>query len=103
LLHKIPGYAFVKGMTRSLSPEEAGSMPAVLVSLGYSSRVGLEVEKADAERVVVYFPGSPNAWSGEVRIVENDQVQQLDEPMGAVIEHAEQLGRGSHAMLARSP
>jgi uncharacterized membrane protein len=103
LLHKIPGYAFVKGMTRSLSPEEAGSMPAVLVSLGYSSRVGLEVEKADAERVVVYFPGSPNAWSGEVRIVENDQVQQLDEPMGAVIEHAVQLGRGSHAMLARSP
>ena len=103
LLHKIPGYAFVKGMTNSLSPEHAENMPAVLVSLGYSRRVGLEVDTVGTDGVAVYFPGSPNAWSGEVRIVDREQVEKLDAPMSVVIEHAEQLGRGSHDMLSCSP
>ena len=103
ILQKIPGYSLVKGMTSTLTPEKTAHMHPVLVSLGYTSRVGLEVEKIGADRMSIYFPGSPNAWSGEVHVVNIDQVERLDKPFAAVIEHAEQLGLGSHAMLSRPP
>jgi uncharacterized membrane protein len=103
ILSKIPGYGFVKGMTSTLAPENTGKLQAVLVSLGYSHRVGLEIEKVGSDRVAIYFPGSPNAYSGEVLIVDEGQVERLNQPMTAAIDHAERLGRGSHDMLSRSP
>lgn len=103
ILQKIPGYSLVKGMTSSLAPEKAAHMRPVLVSLGYSSRVGLEMERIGEDRVAVYFPGSPNAWTGEVHIAKIDQIERLERPVTAVIEHAEQLGLGSHAMLCDPP
>jgi uncharacterized membrane protein len=103
ILNKIPGYALVKGMTNSLAPEKTAHMHAVLVSLGYSSRVGLEVDRTESGKVSVYFPGSPNAWSGEVHVVPADQVESLNTPVAAVIEHAEMLGRSSHDILPGQP
>lgn len=99
ILQKIPGYSLVKGLTSSLTPEKTAHMHAVLVALGYSSRVGLEVDRVGADKVSVYFPGSPNAWSGEVHIVDSDQVTPVDRPISWVIEHAEQLGRDSDGIL----
>lgn len=103
ILHKIPGYALVKGMTNSLAPEKTAHMNAVLVSLGYSSRVGLEVNRTENGRVSVYFPGSPNAWSGEVHVVPSEQVEPLNAPVAAVIENAEMLGCNSHDILPGQP
>lgn len=103
ILQKIPGYSLVKGMTSGLTPEKTAHMHAVLVSLGYSSRVGLEVDRFGADKVSVYFPGSPNAWSGEVHIVDSDQITPIDRPISWVIEHAEQLGRDSDDILSGQP
>ncbi len=100
ILQKIPGYTFFKGMTSMLSPDENADLKAVLVSLEKAERLGLEVERVGADRVAVYFPGSPNAWSGIVQIVSTDQVKPIDIPMMSVIEHAEQLGRGANKILA---
>jgi uncharacterized membrane protein len=100
ILQKIPGYTFFKGMTSMLSPDENADLKAVLVSLEKAERLGLEVERVGTDRVAVYFPGSPNAWSGIVQIVSTDQVKPIDIPMMSVIEHAEQLGRGANEILA---
>lgn len=100
ILQRIPGYTLIKGLAGALSPDENTDLKPALVSLGGSERVGLEVERIGADRVVVYFPGSPNAWSGIVQIVASDQVKSLNIPMMSVIEHAEQLGRGAHDLLA---
>ena len=100
ILQKIPGYTFFKGMTSMLSPDENADLKAVLVSLEKAERLGLEVERVGADRGAVYFPGSPNAWSGIVQIVSTDQVKPIDIPMMSVIEHAEQLGRGANKILA---
>ena len=100
ILQKIPGYTFFKGMTSMLSPDENADLKAVLVSLEKAERLGLEVERVGADRVAVYFPGSPNAWSGIVQIVSTDQVKPIDIPMMSVIEHAEQLGRGANKIHA---
>jgi len=100
ILQKIPGYTLIKGLATALSPDENVDLKPALVSLGSTARIGLEVERVGDDRAVVYFPGSPNAWSGIVQIVPADQVKYIDSPMMSVIEHAEQLGRGTHDLLA---
>lgn len=60
--------------------------------------IALFAEAAETA-VLQKLPGSPNAWSGVVEIVPAGQIQYIDKPMMSVIEHAEQLGRGSHDML----
>jgi uncharacterized membrane protein len=99
ILQKIPGYSLVKGITSSLSEDEAEDMHVVLVSLGNSKRVGVEIERFGGENVVVYFPGAPNAWAGTVHVVDAGQVEQLDCPLTTFIDHAERLGRGSGSYL----
>jgi uncharacterized membrane protein len=103
ILQKIPGYALVKGITSSLSAEDAVDMHVVLVTLGYSKRLGVEIERIAGEQVVVYFPGAPNAWSGEVHVVQNDQVERLDCPITTFLDHAERIGRGTGSYLGTAP
>lgn len=102
VLNRIPGYSLVKGFTSSLGPDPSAELKPVLVSLGGSARVGLEVERVGDDRVAVYFPGSPNAWSGIVQIVADDQVKLIRAPMTSVIDHAEQLGRGTRDLLRKA-
>jgi hypothetical protein len=83
-----------------LNPAENDRLKPVLVSFDDSMRLGLEVERIGEDRVAVYFPGSPNAWSGLVNIVTTQQVKPISAPMMSVIDHAEQLGRGAHDLLA---
>jgi len=99
LLQRIPGYTMIKGITSAFSPEQTAGLKPVLVSLERAQRVGVEVERVGADRVAVYFPGSPNAWSGIVQIVGTEQVEPLDVPLMSVMEHAEQLGKGAHELL----
>ena len=102
ILHKLPGYSLVKGITSSISTEGSENMNAVLVSLGFSRRVGVEIERFDGNNVVVYFPGAPNPWAGEVHIVDAESVERLDCPLTTFMEHAERLGSGSAAYLGGS-
>lgn len=101
VLQNIPGYSLLKGFASSLSPEKTAHMKPVLVSRGHTSRIGLEVERTDDDQVVVYFPGSPNAWSGVVEIAGPGQVVSLDESITSVFAHAEGLGRGTSDILGR--
>ncbi|NCF14778.1 MAG: DUF502 domain-containing protein [Gammaproteobacteria bacterium] len=99
LLSKIPGYTLAKGVTDKLKSSDADGVRAALVTLGSSSRVSIEIERVSGDRVVVYVPSSPNPWTGEVYVVKSDQVEHLDCPITAVIDHAEQLGGGSQKYL----
>ncbi|MBW2418645.1 MAG: DUF502 domain-containing protein [Deltaproteobacteria bacterium] len=100
VLQKIPGYTIIKGIASGISPYEDAHLTPVLVTFDDCMRFGLEVERIGEERVVVYFPGSPNAWSGIVNIVMAKQVRPVDVPIMSVFEHAERLGKGAHEMLA---
>ena len=99
VLNRIPGYMFLKGLTSTLSPDENTDLKPALVSLGNGARIGLEVERVGEDRVVIYFPASPNAWSGIVQIVSVDQVKSIDVPVTSILDYAEQLGRGANNML----
>ena len=99
VLQGIPGYSLLKGFTNSFSQDKTAQMKPVLVSRGYTSRIGLEVERTADDRVVVYFPGSPNAWSGVIEIVAAERVEHLEGSIGSVFAHAEGLGRGTGALF----
>ena len=99
ILQKVPGYNFLKGLTNTLNPEEADELKPVLVSLDSRSRIGLQVEELEDNQIAVYFPSSPNAWSGIVQIVRAEQVRYIDAPIMQVIEQAEQFGRGMQKIV----
>ena len=99
VLNRIPGYVFLKGLTDTLSPHENADLKPALVSIGNVARIGLEVERVGEDRVAIYFPGSPNAWSGIVQIISVDHVKPIDVPLTRILDYAEQLGRGANDML----
>lgn len=102
VLQKIPGYTLIKGVTDKLTSPDTVGIHSVLVSIGNSSRVSIEIERVSKNRVVVYVPSSPNPWTGDVHIVSADQVERLDCPITAVIDHVEQLGGGSSKYLGKA-
>jgi uncharacterized membrane protein len=102
VLQKIPGYTLFKGLTDKLTSPDTDSVHAVLVSFGHTSRVSIEIERISQNRVVVYVPSSPSPWTGEVHVVNTDQVERLDCPITTVIEHVEQLGGGSSRYLGNA-
>ena len=102
VLQKIPGYTLFKGITDKLTSPDTDSVHAVLVSFGHTSRVSIEIERISQNRVVVYVPSSPSPWTGEVHVVNSDQVERLDYPITTVIEHVEQLGGGSSRYLGNA-
>ena len=102
ILQKLPGYTMLKGLTTTLSPDQANHLKPVLITLNASRQIGLEVDRVNGGQVVVFVPGSPNAWSGGVHLVEDRHIERIDVPMTAVIEHAEQLGRNAESILQGS-
>ncbi|MGI9308583.1 MAG: DUF502 domain-containing protein [Gammaproteobacteria bacterium] len=102
IMKRIPGYTFFKGFTSALDPGATEDLKPVIVSLHKFYRLGLAVENIGDDKVAVYFPGSPNAWSGIVLVVPIEQTKPIDIPIMSVIEHAEQLGRGTNELLVAS-
>jgi uncharacterized membrane protein len=100
IMQRIPGYMMIKGFKSALKPDGETDPKPVLVSFSNSKRLGLEIERVGEDRSVVYFPESPNAWSGIVKILPVECVRYIDIPVMSVIEQAELLGRGTGKLLA---
>jgi hypothetical protein len=49
--------------------------------------------------IVVYFPGSPDAWNASLTLVGPDRMQAMDVPFAALIDIYERLGRDSSSQL----
>jgi uncharacterized membrane protein len=93
----IPGYAFVRGFTDSMTKgqETAKSLIPVLVRFDDNEQIGFEVERLEQGNVVVYLPGAPDPWSGSVVYFSGDRVKRLDMTVAQAINNIRHLGRGS--------
>lgn len=49
--------------------------------------------------IVVYFPGSPDAWAGSIAIVPQENVHPMDIPLDDLLGICERLGRDSSSHL----
>ena len=102
LLHLIPGYRWIRGMT-GISDEDAEALlKPVLVRFDDQSQIGFEVDRTDAGLVVVYLPGAPDVRSGSVSYVLADRIEPVDAEFKTVVKNLKHLGRGSGVMLAGS-
>lgn len=101
LLQVIPAYAWVKGMTSSISDEDAKDvLKPVLIRFDDQSQLGFEVDRAVDGSVAVFLPGAPDPRSGAVSYVAADRVQPVDVGVHAITKICKNLGRNSVAILA---
>ena len=101
LLQVIPAYAWVKGMTSSISDEDAKDvLKPVLIRFDDQSQLGFEVDRAVDGSVAVFLPGAPDPRSGAVSYVAADRVQAVEVGVHAITKICKNLGRNSVAILA---
>lgn len=100
LLHQIPGYRAIKRLVEATihGAEAVQSFVPVAVALKDHSRLAFEVERMESGTVVVYFPSTPNVWSGYLGYVNPEQVKPLDISPGDMIGLLEQLGIGTQKL-----
>lgn len=100
-LCELPGYSLVKArLTGSIgSSLEKEHFKPVIVILESKEQIGFEVERIPPNRVVLFLPGSPDPWTGEVIIVETDQVKPLAADMHETLKVFNNLGRGASSVI----
>ena len=102
ILMNIPGYAVIKAMTSGIDAAETQNMRPVLVTLGNVQRVGYETQRLQDGRVLVFLPGTPNAWSGISQITQAEHVQHLDASVIEVMDFTEQYGKGVQGLVDKA-
>jgi len=79
--------------------ENAPSLSPVLVRKDECLYPAFQADRLANGLIVVYFPGSPDAWNGSLALVGSDRVQAMDVPFAAMIEIYERLGRDCSSQL----
>lgn len=100
LLSNLPGYSFMK----NLGEEVGGRTPtdkyqSVLVRFDDSWQIGFLVERTSGGRVVVFIPGAPSPWSGNVIIVDEERITLIDKATASSTKCLQNLGEGTGALL----
>lgn len=97
VLMKIPGYLFIKAMTKHLetNKDKSSELDPVLVILDDNAQLGFLIEDPEKGLSTVFLPGSPNPWSGNVIYVEKARIKPLGITADEAIKHLEQVGRNS--------
>jgi uncharacterized membrane protein len=87
-------------MTQALGVDGVKSgLKSVLVSFDDYQTLAIEVERLADGRVVVFLPGSPDPWSGNVVYVPPERVASMTVDIGAMHRSLRSIGRGSAALL----
>ena len=100
-LHALyPRYTVIKAMTQGLAGKGGTAvMKTVLVTFDDHQLLAMEAERLDDGRVVVFLPGAPDPWSGNVVLVEPQRVQPIRDDVTALNRSLKGLGRGSAALM----
>jgi uncharacterized membrane protein len=100
-LHAVyPRYTVIKAMTQGLGAQGGtADMKTVLVTFDDHELLAMEVERLGDGRVVLFLPGAPDPWSGNVVLVQPQRVQPLGADIAALNRSLKRLGRGSASML----
>ncbi len=101
VLMNIPGYTMIKGVTSGMNPQESRGMKPVLLTLGNTQRIGLEIEKLKDGRSVIYTPSTPNPLSGITQIVPAKLIEYLDVPVMSIMDYTEKYSRDTDKLLSK--
>ena len=75
--------------------------PSVLVRLDDAYQLGFLVEELANGHAVVFMPGAPRPWDGDVLIVEQSRVELVSPSSTVAVKCLQRLGNGAGALLER--
>lgn len=98
-----PRYHILKAMSHNLHGAAGEQvLRPVLLSQDDQQQVAYDIERLADGRAVVFVPGSPDAWSGNVLLVPADKLQPLDVPPAALTRSLQGMGRGLAMLIDRA-
>jgi uncharacterized membrane protein len=98
-----PRYHVIKAMSQNLHGALGQRLlRPVLLSFDDQQQLGYDIERLADGRAVVFVPGSPDAWSGNVLLVDPARVQPLDVDPAGMARSLQGMGRGLAALLQRA-
>ncbi len=74
-------------------------MKAIMVEVAGVHRPAVEIERANDGTVTVYFPNSPDPWSGTIGFMPSEKVLRLEVDFGEFIAIFERLGRDAYPLI----
>lgn len=74
----------------------------VLLTIDDQQQLAYDIERLADGRAVVFAPGSPDAWSGSVLVVQASRLQPLAIDPVALARSLQGIGRGLAALLERA-
>ena len=100
LVQFIPGYTILKNKISEFDVNQAkSSLKPILVRLDDQSQIAFEVERTENQQVVVFLPGSPDASSGSVVLVDSDRVTPVDSNFLSVSKVLKRFGQDTRFLL----
>ncbi len=101
MMQLIPGYAWAKGITGSMSDAEVEQVfKPVLAKMDDQAVIGFEVERSSRGLVTVFLPGAPDPQSGTVAYFTADRIEPIDASFKVVAKSMKTLGRGSGPLIS---
>lgn len=103
ILTNLPGYSLMKSMGEGLVglPNRDGRS-AVLVQWEHSTQIGFLMDRLADGRGVVFVPGVPSPWTGQLHIVPSDRYETLDISVREALEALQRMGIGTARLLEKS-
>ncbi len=74
-------------------------MKPIMVEVAGVHRPAVEIERAEDGTVTVYFPSSPDPWSGTIGFVPGEKVQRLELDFRDFVAIFERLGREAYPLI----
>lgn len=103
-LDNIPGYAFLKSMTGSVTgKEQETAMTPILARFDDASQVAFKIESLPDGRAIVYIPGAPDPWAGSLMVMAADRVEPLECSLQQAVKNIRGLGARSGELLTSRP
>jgi len=99
-----PRYAVIKAMSQGLHGALGQRvLKPVLATFDDHQLIAFDIERLDDGRAVLYVPGAPDAWSGNVLLVAPERIEPLDIDPAVLAKAMQRLGQGVAALMQAAP
>lgn len=96
VLSNIPGYMFMKKTNENIyGINKNKEYDVILVKDDEAWQIGFLIEHIDEYNSIVYIPGAPSPWSGELKFVNKDNIKDVDLSYKDAMNCINKLGQGS--------
>lgn len=102
ILHFIPGYSIFKGMAGDLTGmKDENQLIPVLAKFDDYTQIAFRIETLNDNKAVVFVPGAPNPWTGNLVIMDNGRLEVIPQTVPVTMRTLKAMGQGTKELLAK--